>query len=181
MAKTNIIIRSDDWDFRFGIERYQLVHREFAKRNLVETANLQFCQHGTLTPFNETLVNYLLNTKGYDIQLHCWEHILYATMSEAVITRDLAAASYYFMKYFKRLPSVWYPPWNMVSQKMIEVADKFGMKVDNESYDIKRFIREAKEGSFSGHSFYFHGSMEPDLACLPEALDLVLALDKGVN
>ncbi len=173
-----IVCRSDEWDFRFGVERYQRIHQEFLKRNLVETVNLQFCQHGVLSNINDTLVEYLKNTPNYDIQLHCWEHIIYADMSEAVITRDLAASCHYFMKYFNRLPAVWYPPWNMVSQTMLSVADDFGMRVDNESYDLKKFIREVKAETFTGHSIYFHGGMEQELVILPEALDLVVDFSK---
>jgi peptidoglycan/xylan/chitin deacetylase (PgdA/CDA1 family) len=176
MAK--IIIRSDDFDFRLDTKDYIAVHEEFLKRDLIETVNLQFAQFDRLGNFRPELIEYMKNTPNYDFQIHGWQHDKYSEMELAHVVRDLAAAKYFCWGMFGKLPTIWYPPWNCYSENMKTAADSLGMTIDNESYDIAKFIREVKSGEYTGHSFYFHAWQKPERELLTEALDLVLTLQK---
>jgi hypothetical protein len=55
---------------------------------------------------------------------------------------------------------------------MEEVAQEFGLEIDNESYDIAKFIREIKDKTYSGHSIYFHGYKKDEMELFPEMLRL---------
>ena len=169
-----VIVRSDDFDFRMDTSDYISVHEEFLKRNLIETVGLQFAQFDRLGNFRPELIEYMKNTPNYDLQIHGWQHDKYSEMEYTHIVRDLAAAKYMCYSLFGKVPTVWYPPWNCYSDKMKEAADNLSMTIDNESYDIAKFIREVKAGSFTGHSFYFHAWQKPEKDLLPEALDWVL-------
>ena len=170
----NIIIRHDDFDFRLEPHQYMAIHEEFIKRNLVETAVLQFAQCERIGNFKPETVRYLNEAPNWDLQLHGWQHASYADYDFNETVKELCAAFYMFQKLFNRLPSVWHPPWNCYSPVMQQAAEYMGLTINNESYDIAKFVREAKTGIYLGHSFYFHGWKSNEVALLPEALDLVV-------
>jgi len=173
-----MVIRSDDFDFRLDTKDYIKVHELFLERKLTETAVLQFAQFDRLGNFDPELIDYMRTVPGYDFQIHGWQHDKYSEMEFTHIVRDLAAAKYMCLSLFNKMPTVWYPPWNCYSEAMKIAADSLGMKIDNESYDIAKFIREVKEGRYLGHSFYFHAWQKTERDLLTEALDWVLTLSK---
>lgn len=173
-----LVIRHDDFDFRMALDHYILTHQMFLDRGLVETVNLQFSQFGRLVEIRPEVVKYLLKTPNYDIQLHCWEHIMYANMPSMVIYRDLAASCWKFMELFHKKPTIWYPPWNVKSIEMEQIADGFGMTVDAESYDLKKFLREIEANDFRGHSVYFHAYQQDEMIVLPKVLDRIKQLNE---
>jgi len=174
-----IIVRSDDFDWRMDTQSYVDIHQLFVDAQVVETAVLQFAQFGRLCNVREELVRYILNTPYWDIQLHGWQHDHYDEMKYDFIVRDLAAAIHMCQKYFKVTPTVWYPPWNCLSNEMEMAATTVGLKIDNESYDIAKFIREASSGHYSGHSLYFHGWKKDEMVQVPEMLRLVKELQNA--
>ena len=82
---------------------------------------------------------------------------------------------------FKKLPTVWYPPRNCYSEDMEKAASVLNLKIDNESYDIKKFIREVKAGTYLGHSLYFHAWNHNEMDAFAEMIESVLLLDKQWN
>lgn len=178
-----VVVRHDDFDFRMDVKDHIDIHQLFVDAQVNETAVLQFAQWGRLGNVREELVHYILDTPYWDIQLHGWQHDHYDEMKYDFIVRDLAAAIHMCQKYFKVTPTVWYPPWNCLSSEMEMAATALGLRIDNESYDISKFIREvgvevARGGVWQGHSFYFHGWKLDERVQLPEALKLVKELQK---
>lgn len=169
----NIISRHDDFDFRMEPQEYIAIHEQFIKADLVETAVLQFAQFGNVADIPEELIKYMTTTPNWDFQLHGWEHSHYNEMHYSFILRDMAAAIHFCEKHFKKTPTIWFPPWNCLSIEMEKVAERLNLKIDNESYDIQKFIREVRGGTYSGHSFYFHGWKKKERDALPEAIELV--------
>jgi len=84
----------------------------------------------------------------------------------------MAAAIHYCQKFFNRTPTVWYPPWNVCSLEMEQAAKTLGLEIDNETYDIWRFIREIEGESYEGHSVYFHGWKKDEMELFPRMLEL---------
>lgn len=179
LKKQGIIIRSDDFDFRMEAEKYIAIHEEFIKAGLIETANTQFTQWGRLQVIPQELIDYINSHQdSYDIQIHGWGHFRYDEEEYDFIVRDLSACIYWCQKLFNVTPTVFYPPWNCMSNNMERAAEKVGLRIDNESNDIAKFIREAKveiarDGIWRGHSVYFHGWKQDEMEQFPEMLKLV--------
>jgi peptidoglycan/xylan/chitin deacetylase (PgdA/CDA1 family) len=170
---TPIIIRHDDFDFRMNYTHYVNIHEEFIKADLIETAVIQYTLHMNVNEYDQTLIKYMKETPNWDLQLHGWSHVEYDGMDFNYIVRDLSACMYQSYRLFGKVPTVWYPPWNRISIAMERAASFVGLKVDNESYDIQRFIREASAGTYRGHSVYFHGWKGDEMMAFPEMIKLV--------
>ena len=171
-----ITIRSDDFDFRMPLEAYVDVHQKFIDRGLTETAVIQFTNEGNEPDWGKKqgIIDYLNTAPNWDIQLHGWSHAAYNEMTQTEIADDLQKSMDMSMTLFGKYMDVWYPPRNCISEDMEYVADAFGLKIDNESYDIERFIRE--KDHYKGHSFYFHTWRKPEVDLLDEALDIAKEL-----
>lgn len=172
-----MIFRHDDFDFRLGTEDYINIHEQFIKAGLTETAVLQFTQWGHLVDIREDLIKYMNETPNWDFQVHGWGHFAYDEMEYDFCVRDLAACKYYVQKLFHKEPTIWFPPWNGMSISMEKAAAKVGMKIDNESNDIAKFIREIevelnRNGNWGGHSVYFHGWNHHEMELFPKMLEL---------
>lgn len=167
-----MVIRHDDYDFRLTPQQYINIHEEFIKTGLTETANMQFTQWGRISPIPDELINYIRTSPNYDIQIHGWGHFHYDEEEYDFIVRDLFACIHACQKYFNATPTVWYPPWNCMSNNMERAALVAGLKIDNESYDIAKFIREAEVDKFSGHSVYFHGWKADEMLQFPKMMEL---------
>lgn len=184
MNISNLIIRSDDWDLRLDTQQYIDSHEMFKKRGLIETANIQPTQWGNLSNIPEGLFDYVkANKDSYDIQIHGWAHFAYDEMEFSFIVRDLMACMHWAYKYLDATPTIWYPPWNRFSLNMERAAAVVGLKIDNESNDIAKFIRETKVelergGTWSGHSFYVHTWKADEMTQLEEALDLAVRINR---
>ena len=159
-----MIIRQDDFDFRMDTADYVAIHERFIEANLIETAVLQFTQDGRLKNFRPDLISYMNNTPNWSFQVHGWEHAKYDIMTRDKCVKDLAACICLTEKLFDTTPTTWFPPWNGMSDNMKEAAKMLDMKIDNESYDIAKFIREVEAGTYKGHSVYFHGWNQNEMA-----------------
>ena len=171
-----ITIRHDDFDGRLTTEEYVAIHEKFIERELVETAVMQYAMDDRVKSWDPKLIEYMKIAPYWDIQLHGWNHSEYDKMTQSEIAEELQKALNMSMKLFGKYPTVFYPPWNRRNEDMEIVADAFGLKISNESYDISKFIREVKSGDYTGTSFYFHAWKKEELDQLDEALDLVKQL-----
>lgn len=171
-----IMVRSDDLDFRLTVEQYAHAHQMFIDRELVETAVIQYTHDGNIPNYDPKLIEYLNTAPYWDIQLHGWAHDNYAELPKWRIREDLRKSKEMSMKLFGKEPTIWATPWNCRSEAMDEVAALEGLVISNESYDIAKFIREVKSGEYQGTSFYYHSWKADEMVQLPEALDLVKQL-----
>ena len=168
-----IIVRHDDFDFRLKTEEYIAIHEKFIKRNLIETAVVQYTKDGRERVYDKELIEYMNTAPNWDIQLHGWAHDEYDKLTQSEIADALQNSLNMSMKLFNKYPTVWYPPWNRRNEDMEIVAEAFGLTISNESYDISKFIRESRAGVYKGTSIYFHGWKADEMACLDEALNCV--------
>jgi len=180
-------IRHDDYDWRMDPKNYIDIHEEFIKVGLIETANTQFTQWGRLQNIPQELIDYINSHKDtYDIQIHGWGHFHYDEEEYDFIVRDLEACIYSCQKYFNVTPSTWYPPWNCRSDNMDRAAAFLGLTIDNESFDIAKFIREVqveidRNGIWHGHSVYFHGWKKDEMDQFPKMLELAKKLNETIS
>ena len=172
------VIRHDDFDFRLPAEDYIAVHKQFIKAGLTETAVLQLTQWGNVHNYQPKLITYMNTSPNWEFQLHGWSHEHYDQMDYKNIVRDLAASILFCQRLFKATPTIWYPPWNCDSPAMQEAATYLDLRIDNESNDISKFLREYDLGVFTGNSFYFHAWNRDERKLIPQAIKAVLALEK---
>jgi peptidoglycan/xylan/chitin deacetylase (PgdA/CDA1 family) len=165
-------IRHDDFDFRMDTQDYINIHEEFIKHGLVETAVLQFTTDGNLKDFKPELITYMNERPNWDFQIHGWAHEEYDKMTYDQIVKDLASCIHFTRKLFYRTPTIWFTPWNRRNETMEKAAAYMGLEISNESYDIARFIREVKEGIYTGSTLYFHGWNHNEMEYFQEMLDL---------
>lgn len=151
-----LIVRHDDFDFRLEPEDYIDNHERFIEAGVDETAVVQYTHDGRVPNYNPFLINYMNTAPNWDIQLHGWEHAEYDKLSPLEVRKHLEKSIEMSEKLFGVKPKVWYPPWNRRTEIMGDIARSFGIKIDNESNDISKFIREKEAGIFNGHSVYFH-------------------------
>lgn len=169
---TNLtLIRHDDFDFRMSPEDYIAIHEEFIKANLVETAVLQFTQDGRLQTFHPKLIEYMRTAPNWDFQLHGWAHTHYDEMKPDAIVKEMGAAMFFAEKLFAKTPTLWCTPWNCWSNEMEQAAKAIGLTIDNESYDIAKFIRNVEGNSYDGHSLYFHGWKSDEMLLFPKMIE----------
>jgi len=172
MEKKLTLIRHDDMDFRLDLTQYQAIHEEFIKAGLVETAVLQFTHDNRLVNIPQEIVDYMNSSPNWDFAIHGWDHAHYDEFLSDIIVRDIAAAMHFCEELFHKRPTIWSTPWNCRSGGMEQAAKVLGITIDNESYDIARFIREVKTGTYEGHSVYFHGWKNDEMLQFPEMLEL---------
>ena len=165
-----ITIRHDDFDFRLTPAEYIANHENFIKHGLVETAVIQLATKNCLNGFNQEIVDYLNQAPNWDLQLHGFNHDHYNEMNYNEIVRDLSAALYWFGRLFGKYPTRWFTPWNCYSDDMKRAATKVGLEIDNESWDIAKFVREFEV--YDGHSLYFHLWRKPEKELIPKMLKL---------
>lgn len=165
-------IRHDDFDWRMPAKSYIDIHEEFIKAGLIETAVLQFTQDGRLSYYDPELVKYINESPNWDISCHGWAHDNYAEMTVDMIVRDIGAAMYMSHKLFNRFPKTWSTPWNKWSGTMETASKLLGITIDNESYDISKFIRNVESDTYDGHSLYFHGWNGGEMKLFPRMIEL---------
>jgi hypothetical protein len=151
-----LIIRADDTDFRLPPQDYVDNHEKFIKLGLTETAVIQYTMDGRLHNPDPELIKYMNTAPYWDIQLHGWAHDDYSKLPKWRIDEDLKKSKARALELFGKEPTIFFPPWNCYSDDMKEVADLNGLIISNESYDIAKFIREMKAGTYTGHSLYYH-------------------------
>ncbi len=149
-------IRQDDFDFRLPAKSYIDVHEEFIKAGLVETAVLQFTQDGRLSYYDPELIKYMKEASNWNFAIHGWAHDNYTEMTVDAIVRDIGAAMFMCFKLFGKVPTVWSTPWNKWNGNMETASKILGITIDNESYDIAKFIRNVEADTYDGHSLYYH-------------------------
>lgn len=164
------LIRHDDFDFRLSPKEYIAIHEQFIQAGLVETAVLQFTHDNRLVNIPQEIIDYMNKAPNWEFAIHGWDHAHYDEFLTDVVVRDIAAAMHFCEELFHKRPTLWCTPWNCNSLTMEAAARILGVKIDNESFDIARFIREVKANVYSGHSFYFHGWKADEMLQMAEAV-----------
>jgi peptidoglycan/xylan/chitin deacetylase (PgdA/CDA1 family) len=152
---------------------YIHIHEEFIKAGLVETAVLQFTTWGNLQNFRPELIEYINSSPNWDFQIHGWQHEEYDKMKYDNIVKELSACIYWTQRLFKKTPTIWFPPWNRRNEVMEKAASFMNLTIDNESYDIAKFVREVQAGIYKGHSLYFHGWKADEMVLFYEMIECV--------
>lgn len=164
-----MIFRNDDFDPRFDLDMVRSTHKEFLKRDLIETVCIQVCL-GAGFGLKPQVLRYIKETPSYDIQLHCWSHDHYNEWFVRDIIRDLSAAMHYMKKKLDLYPNILYPPYNVGGKNLEEACKYLGLRLDNSGDYIIHFLSEP-EAYKEITSVYFHMWQKANRELLPKLLD----------
>lgn len=170
MSNTPIILskeitfRDDDVSCDTDILRFRRVQELFDKYKVPHTIAL-------VTKDIEKapeLIKYI-NLNNIDVQVHCYEHIDYSLEdNEIFIQPHLIESISIIKRYFDKTPTVFFPPWNNSSEKIVEVASELDLRVSVEKLSLQAFIRAG--GGVKEKVVNFHYWAEEEVMFLEIAL-----------
>lgn len=113
------------------------------------------------------LVNYIRNQPNIEVQLHGWEHRDY-TVHHDLIAEHLKLSVKEMEKHLGVRPTIWYPPWNHVDDKMREHAANIGLTISYEKISLSQYIRKETEAEV----VLFHYWADEEVMLLEPALQV---------
>ncbi len=142
--------RDDDLGYLTKVEDFKKVHEMFNEYNQVHTIAI-------LTKDlekNMELVDYINSQKNITCQLHSHDHIDLALATEKEIVEQLGKGVATIETLFGKKPTVLYPPFNSVNEKVIRIADICGVTTSWEKISILYYIKH--KGDIMEKTVNFH-------------------------
>lgn len=134
-----MIFRDDDVNKLTMIDQFKKVHEIFVKHRVLHTIALivnGIEEHVELVDYlKKNFVNGTL-----DIQLHCYDHIK-STNSYEETEKDILLGIEAINSIFEVYPSHYYPTWNFVDDKVIEIASSFGLRTVTEKVTLSKYVQ----------------------------------------
>lgn len=116
------------------------------------------------------LISYIKDNKHIKVHVHCNEHIHFIKEENTgKLKSDLLSAIKTIKEVFDQQPVYWFPPWNEINDKTLEIAKGVGLIPSFEKFSLDRFINN--EGHMAG-VLNFHSWHYPDCQRLDTALSL---------
>jgi len=166
------IIREDDFDPRYSFATVKNTHELFLQKNLIHTLAIQAKRHEGVGHTQE-VIDYINSTSNWDIQLHGWDHDRYSDWKYNDIVRDLFAGIGYCQQMFKRVPTVFYPPWNCESNVLKQACQYVGLQFNNNCAYIMSYTN-TPESYQDKNVIYFHNWDLNNSKALPKLLDMAM-------
>lgn len=137
---SKMIWRDDDIGFETKGGRFQQFHsvHETFKRYRVHHTIAVICRG---LEKNKQLLDYIVKDPLIIPQFHCLDHLRYAGLPVSVLESQFGEGIEIFEHCFGKKPTVFYPPWNEMSESLIEVAGEFGLKPSNEKISLSQYLR----------------------------------------
>lgn len=116
---------------------------------------------------NRPLVELILERRMI-VELHGWSH---DDLTKSSVARgNLHNAVLLLKRTFNRRPLMLYPPWNRSDDVVEKAAEAIGLTVSIKKISLEQYIRSA--GDVAEDTVNFHYWHDPDVALLPEALQI---------
>ena len=161
-----IIWRNDDIGEKTVLSELEEVHNALLKAGKVHTIAL--ITKGMAK--NKEVVQFIKDhVSEFSIQVHCHSHEKPLTkLTEKQLEDDLEKAVNYVVKNFGVKPNTVYPPWNLTSALLVEVAGRLGLTVSSEKVSLSQYIRVA--GDIGEDVINFHSWNKEERGLLVKAL-----------
>lgn len=130
-----MIWRNDDVSHATSLQQFTAVHELFKKYNVLHTVAMICKDIGK----NKELVKYI-NANNIDVQVHALEHTDFTLLTDEQINTQFNFCVGLIQKYFKRKPTVFYPPWNRSNNLVAHVAYKHGLTVSNTKISLSQYL-----------------------------------------
>ncbi len=132
------IFRDDDISFKTNLDQFVKVHEYFMKRGCVHTIAV-IAKDIQNAP---SLIDYIRsNRKTFDVQIHCWEHLVLSELTEEQLRIDIENAKAALMDFLKVIPTVLYPPWNKSSEMVERIAKEYDLDVSYKKISLSQFVK----------------------------------------
>lgn len=146
--KNTICWRDDDLNFETDIDKFKAVHELFKKYNVLHTVAL-ICKD---IQKEQALIKYI-NDNKIDVQVHAWEHADFTQLTKDEMRVQFKKSIACIKKYFKKTPTVFYPPWNRSNAFVEEVATEFGLTVKDQKISLSQYLRGTTGDVINFHSW----------------------------
>lgn len=130
-----MIFRDDDIDQNTSVEQLHRIHTLFQQHGVTHTIAV-ICKD---LINNKELVRYLNNTPGYDIQVHCWDHVDLTQLD--CLPKHLKMCVKMFNSCGFKRPKMLYPPWNKADARVVMTAAVFGLNVSNDKMSLSGYLK----------------------------------------
>lgn len=146
-----IYFRDDDAPVH-GMIDFITVHEILREAGLIHTVAI-ICRNLSRYP---EFVDYIKSdTQYFDPQFHCLDHIDH-TKNHDIVDEQFHEGVNEFRNAFDKLPTVWYPTWNLTDDYCEATALKYGMTTREKKFSFGQYLRKAgviKEGVLNFHSW----------------------------
>lgn len=131
------IFRDDDISHLTNLEEFKKVHEFFNEHNCIHTIAL-------LTKDiqrNPELVKYINSQNNIDVQVHSFEHIEFVFATDDEIRFQLNHSSTVIENLFGKKPTVLYPTFNSVDERVIRIAAECGLETSYKKISTLYYVR----------------------------------------
>lgn len=145
-----MIFRDDDISHLTKVEEFKKVHEFFNEYKCIHTIAL-------LTKDirkNPELIDYIKSQDNINVQVHSYEHIDFALVSEEEVRNQLNTSFNIITNIFGKTPTIFYPPFNAVNDRVIEIAKECGLETSYEKSSCVYYIRH--NGNIAQKVINFH-------------------------
>lgn len=168
-----MIFRDDDIGYLTKIEDFRKVHEIFNEYGCVHTLAIitkDLWKH-------KELVKYITEQyeKGtVDCQVHCYTHDDFASLSELQVRYQLKESKKIIEELFGIKPTGFYPPFNSVNLKVIQIASEEGLTTSTKKVSCVYYIQHKGDVMDKVINFHYHDNNESILIepCLKIYKDL---------
>ncbi len=130
-----MIWRDDDISHETDLTRFKQIHELFIKYKVRHTIAL-ICKDIEKNP---ELIAYIRGS-GFDIQVHCWEHIDLTLCSRDVLDYMIGKSVEKIKDLFYTTPTVLYTPWNKTNDIIEASAALYGLTVSTQKISIQNYL-----------------------------------------
>lgn len=150
MQPQQIIFRDDDIAYQHTAHAGELVMSEdFLYNKFIEVDKL-FIKYGvthTVAVITseiekaERMVRYINEHPHIDVQLHCMEHVDYSIINDMYAELSLRISKQSIIDVFNKTPTVFYPPYNKVSNSLIKTAKDLNLITSYEKCSLSGYLK----------------------------------------
>lgn len=132
-----MVFRDDDISYLTKLNEFRKVHEYFEHYKVTHT--LAIITNNIEK--NTELVDFINNSNFIDIQVHCHDHLDFALLSEDQIKEQLIKSKQVLAEVFDAVPSIFYPPFNSVNEKVIKAAKECGLETSYDKTSALYYVR----------------------------------------
>lgn len=151
-----MIFRDDDIGYLTKLEEFEKVHQIFGEYDCLHTiAILTKDLH-----HHVRLVDYIKNQKNIDCQVHSYQHVDFSLATEKEVKFQLRESKKIIEDLFGVKPTVFYPPFNTVNLKVIQIASEEGLRTSYEKVSCVYYLKHRGDVMHKVVNFHYHDTNE---------------------
>jgi len=162
MQTQEIIWRNDDIAFNhIAHNGEKVMDEDFLFNRFVEVDKL-FIKYGVKHTIAvichdfykaEKMIAYIKAHSHIDVQLHCYRHEDYTLLDSMTIEEELIKAKFILFNIFKKMPTIFYPPFNKVEDLLIKAVKHINLETSFEKMSLNGYLKGQTKNVINFHSW----------------------------